>query len=72
MSDIISLRSDDEIRAALTDLGVTPDERNRTQIIKAAILAYRDDLHRELGLSIDTESRRQRIDAAIKLLQGLR
>lgn len=35
-----SFRSDPELDAAFTQLGVTPNARNRTTIVRAAVLAY--------------------------------
>jgi predicted transcriptional regulator len=46
----ISLRTDDEFDAALIELGVTPDARNRSEIIRKAVLSAAADARRMRAL----------------------
>jgi predicted transcriptional regulator len=41
-----SVRADEEIQRALSELGVTPDGRNRSQIVRAAILTAAKEARR--------------------------
>jgi hypothetical protein len=46
---VITVRADAEIERALADLGVTPDNRNRSKIVREAILtAAREARHAAL------------------------
>lgn len=70
-----TVRTDAETEAALLSLGVSPDDRNRSRIVKEAILHYAQ-LRREMALAdeieLDASLRRDTIDSAIELLRGIR
>jgi predicted transcriptional regulator len=45
-TNTFSVRADEEVQRALAELGVTPDGRNRSQVVRAAILTAAKEARR--------------------------